>query len=96
MKTNKLYRASDLLDKEFGIKGTKSRENFTKKAYAFYYGEIIKERRKELNLSQDQLAMKIGEEGPSISKIESGEDIQISKFLQIARALDLKLELLPA
>ena len=51
----------------------------------------IKARRIELNMSQDELAAKIGYNGRSmVCHIEKGEtDISISKLTQIAAALDI-------
>jgi len=52
--------------------------------------EIIKQRRKELGLSQDELAEKMGYKDRSmIAKIESGKvDISQSKIEAFAKALD--------
>lgn len=54
-------------------------------------GEIIRERRIELEISQDELAKMAGYTNrSSIARIESGEiDLPYSKFLLITKALDL-------
>ncbi|MGB1206002.1 MAG: hypothetical protein ACPG5B_10160 [Chitinophagales bacterium] len=49
---------NELLDKEFGKEGTPSRAKFKEEAYMFYFGEVLKSRRKELNLSQKELVSK--------------------------------------
>lgn len=82
-----------VLDKKHGKRGTKSREEFTDRAYAYYYGEILKQRRKELKLSQTELAEKIGKARPYISQVENGRDMKLSNLLTIATALGLTLEL---
>lgn len=93
-KINQLPTANDELDIKFGKIGTPERTEFTVKAHAFYYGELIKEKRKEQHLTQRQLANQIGKERAYIAKIEQGKtDMQISNFTQIINALGLRLEL---
>ncbi len=83
---------NDFLDEEFGKEGTPQRLELKEKATAWYYGELIKEKRKEKHLTQEQLAKKIGKQRTYIARIEKGEtDLQISNFLLILRALGLKL-----
>lgn len=92
---SKLNSAGALLDAKYGKKGTASRDEFSKDAIAFYYGEILKEKRKELNLTQEQLSEKVGLKRSYISKIEKGAtDMQISSLVRISTALGLKLSLL--
>ncbi|QBO57449.1 helix-turn-helix domain-containing protein [Chryseobacterium salivictor] len=90
-----LPTANDYLDKKFGKVGTPDREDFSAKALSFYYGELIKETRKEKKLTQQELADKIGKERAYIAKIEQGKtDLQISNFIQIINALGLKMKLI--
>lgn len=84
--------AKELLDQRYGKRGTKKREKFIEEAFSFYFGEIIKNRRKELKISQNELAERIGKQRPYISRIENGEDIRISNFALVATALDLTIE----
>lgn len=89
------HSANDYLDKKFGKVGTPDREDFSAKALSFYYGELIKETRKEKKLTQQELADKIGKERAYIAKIEQGKtDLQISNFTQIINALGLKIQLI--
>ena len=90
---NKSLNTKDLIAKRYGEKGTEEREKFRESAFAYYFGEIIKNRRKELNLSQEKLAEKVGKKRPYISRIENGEDIKLSNFALIANALGLSIEL---
>jgi DNA-binding XRE family transcriptional regulator len=92
----KLKTARQILDKKYGEIGTKSREDFTEEAYAFYLSEILKSRRKELKMTQEDVAQKVGKKRPYISRVENGEDVRISNFVQIARVLGLNLELKPS
>ena len=64
------------------------------KALSYYYGELIKEKRKEKHLTQQQLADQIGKERAYIAKIEQGKtDLQLSNFMQIINALGLSLKI---
>ena len=54
------FKASDVLAKEVGETGTPEREEFDAKARAWYYGEVLRERRKELGMTQKELAEKVG------------------------------------
>jgi DNA-binding XRE family transcriptional regulator len=95
MKFKKLKTAKQLLDTEFGKDGTATRKQFQKEAYSFYLSEILKSRRIELKLSQEELAKKVGKKRPYISRVENGEDLRISNFVQIAMALNLTFDLQP-
>ncbi|HLV23272.1 MAG TPA: helix-turn-helix domain-containing protein [Moheibacter sp.] len=88
------HSANDLLNKEYGKPGTPTREQFNAEALAYYYGELIKETRKEKNLTQQELADLVGKERAYIAKIERGQtDLQISNFIQIISALGLSLQI---
>ena len=92
--TKLLNNAADLLDARYGKESTSRREEFNKEAIAFYYGEILKEKRKELHLTQEYVAGKTGLKRSYIAKIEKGEtDMQISSFVRIADSLGLKFSL---
>ena len=88
-----LINVKELLDKRYGKRGTESREKFREDAFSFYFGEIIKSRRKELKMSQNDLADLVGKKRPYISRIENGEDIRLSNFSLIANALNLSIQL---
>jgi len=93
-KVAKLHSFDDLLDKEYGKTGTPSRNAFHEKALAYYYGEILKDRRKELKITQQQLADRVGKDRSYIAYIEQGKtDMQLSTFLNITNALELKFSL---
>ena len=62
-----LINAKELIDNRYGKQGTESREKFREDAFSFYFGEIIKNRRKELKLSQNDLAELIGKKRPYTS-----------------------------
>ncbi len=61
-----------------------------------YYELILAiiQRRKELNLTQKELAAKVGTRQSSISRIESGEhNVRLSTLIEIAEALDARVEI---
>ena len=88
----KTMKAKDLLAERYGIKGSESREKFREDAYSYYFGEIIRSCRKELNISKEKLAEAVGKKRPYISRIENGEDVRISNLLLVANALDLSIQ----
>lgn len=90
----KTINAKELIAKRYGKEGTKERELFREEAFSYYFGEIIKNRRKELHMTQN-LAKKVGKKRPYISRIENGEDIRLSNFALLANALGLSIELKP-
>ncbi len=87
-KLERLHNASDLLDAKYGTPETESRREFEEKARAYYYGVILRDRRKELKMTQKELAEKTGTARSYIARVERGEtDMQLSSFLRIANAL---------
>jgi len=89
----KSINAKELIANRYGKEGTKEREKFREDAFSYYFGEIIKNRRKELHMSQEDLAEKVGKKRPYISRVENGEDIRLSNFALLANALGLSIEL---
>lgn len=72
------------LEERYGKKGTKARTEFEIKAKAFAIGEILREARKEANLTQEELARRTGTKKSFISRIENGHsDIQLSTLYKL-------------
>jgi len=72
------------LTTQYGELGTKSRDEFEAKAKAFIIGEMLKEERLQANLTQEELAERIGAKKSYISRIENGKtDIQLSTLFKI-------------
>ena len=87
-------KAETVLSREVGEVGSKERDEFDAKAQAWYYGELLRERRKALGITQKELAALIGRERTYINRIEKGEtDLQLSSFIRIADALGITLKL---
>ena len=83
---NKITTFEQHLEKEYGKKGTSTREKFEAEAMAFRLGELLKEARKEAHLTQEELAQKSGTKKSYISRIESGKsEIQLSTFYRILK-----------
>lgn len=59
-KNKKLTSFEDHLDQQYGKKGTPSRENYEQEFEAFKIGVLIQEARKKWNLTQEELALKVG------------------------------------
>jgi len=87
-----LIDLNEIIDSKFGEAGTASREAFNHKAFSNYFAEVIKYRRKQLGLTQEDLAQSIGKKRPYISRIEKGEDIRLSNFALVANALNMSIE----
>lgn len=72
------------LTKRYGIIGTAKRDKFEQNSKAFALGEMIKEARKQANLSQEELDLKSGTTKSFISRIENGQsDIQLGTLFRI-------------
>lgn len=71
----------DLLEEKYGKKGTHLREKYDAESLAFRLGVMLKEARKEAQITQEELADRTGTKKSYISKIENGQsDIQISTY----------------
>lgn len=91
---NELPTTNELLDEKYGKPCSSSREEFDTKARAWYYAELLKEKRKEKKITQAELAQRIGKKREYVALLERGEtDMQLSTFITISNALGLRLEL---
>lgn len=81
MKTRTL---DQLLTEHYGPKGTSKRDQYDADSLAFRLGIMLREARKEANLSQEQLAERTGTKKSYISRIERGlSDIQLSTYCRL-------------
>ncbi|MBS1740839.1 MAG: helix-turn-helix transcriptional regulator [Bacteroidetes bacterium] len=84
IKNKNIKTFSQHLDKRYGKIGSEKRTEFEIKAKSFAIGELIKEERKLAQLTQEQLAEKIGAKKSFISRIENGHsDIQLSTLYKL-------------
>ena len=74
----------ELLDIKYGSIGTNKRNQFEEMAQYFVISTLLKEARKEANMTQEELAEKLGTKKSYISRLENGKcDIQISTLYRI-------------
>ncbi len=74
----------ELIELEHGKVGSESRNNFDENSQMFIISEMLKEARKNANLTQEQLAEKAGTKKSYISKIENAKgNIQLSTLIRI-------------
>jgi DNA-binding XRE family transcriptional regulator len=86
MKTNKLTNWDDHLDNKYGKVGTPTRDKYEEEFEAFKIGVLIQEARKRKNLTQEELAQKVGTTKNYISRIENNaSDIRLSTLMRIIR-----------
>lgn len=74
----------ELIELEHGKIGTKGRNEYEENAQMFIISEMLKEARKEANLTQEQLAEKTGTKKSYISRLENAKgNIQLSTLIRI-------------
>ncbi len=74
----------DILIRKYGTKGTDTRDKYDAESLAFRLGVMLKEARKEANLTQEELAERTGTKKSYISRIERGlSDIQVSTYYKL-------------
>ena len=84
----------ELLNAEYGERGTETRERYEAESDAFCLAECLKEQRRLAGLTQEQLATKIGTKKSYISKIEKGHaDVQLSTLFRIFAGLGRRVSL---
>ena len=76
----------DHLEKQYGKRGTKEREEFEAGFESFKLGVMLQELRKEQGMTQEQLAAKCGTTKTYISRIENdASDIRLTTLMRIVR-----------
>ena len=79
------------LDEEYGKPGTSQREEFHEEAISWYYGQLLRNRRRELKMTQREVAEMLGREQSYIARVERGKAaIQPSSFFRIAAVLGIQ------
>lgn len=83
-KSKNLTSFSEHIEKQYGKRGTKLREEYEEGFEAFKLGVMLQELRKEQGLTQEQLAEKCGTTKNYISRIENhASDIRLSTLMRI-------------
>ena len=76
----------DHLDKQYGQKGNSTRDRFEQEFEAFKIGVLIQEARRKKQLTQTELALKVGTTKNYISRIENdASDIRLSTLIRIVK-----------
>ena len=85
MKTkNNIKTLAQLIDEQYGEKGTPKREEFEKGFQAFKLGAMIHDARLEKGMTQEELAEKCGTTKSYISRIENNvKEVRISTLQKI-------------
>ena len=92
-KSSLLYILFDFYDYSAKVVTQTGKRN-TSVLDAYFYGEVLRERRKSLGITQKELAERVGRDRTYINRIEKGEtDLQLSSFIRIADALGIALRL---
>lgn len=90
----KLYPLEEVLDEHFGKVGTPERDSFEKEVTdavnAFRLGEVVRERRLDQNLTQEELGRRMGVKKSQISKLERGDDMSLRSMRRVFRALGVE------
>jgi HTH-type transcriptional regulator / antitoxin HipB len=74
----------DILKNKYGAKGSTNRDKFDADSLAFRLGVMLKDARKNANITQEELAERTGTKKSYISRIERGQsDIQISTYYKL-------------
>ena len=95
-KLRKYPTVNELLDQKYGEEGSVTRQKFTEESNAYFTGQLIENARKKANLTQEELAKRVGSNKSYISRIENGKtEPKVSTFYRIASALGLSVELNP-
>lgn len=90
----KKYSLDQITDEIIGQEGTKEREQFEFELKLELLGDIIKQTRKERQLTQAQLGELVGVKKAQISKIENNtKDVRFSTIIKVFDALKAKIRL---
>lgn len=87
-----------LIEDKYGKPGTASREKYEADALAFRLGTMLKQARKDLGITQEELANRTGTKKSYISRIERGlSDIQVSTYhkliaIGLGKQLNISIE----
>lgn len=84
MKKTEIKTFEDLLTFKYGPPGTIERDDWERRAEAFRLGVMIKQARKNANMTQKELAERTGTKRSYISRIENdASDIRLSTLMRI-------------
>lgn len=93
MENTQFYTLDEIKDKHIGKAGTPQRERYEADLQSFLVGEAIKKARKSQNMTQQELATKIGMQPAQVSRIEHGKNLTLSTIARCFNAMGLKVSL---
>lgn len=88
----KTYTLKEVEDRLIGKMGTPQRDDYELKIKLIQFGQLIKEVRKEKDLTQDELGELIGVSKSQISKLENGtSNMTIGTIFKIFEAMNSEI-----
>ncbi len=94
MENMKTYTFDEVKDELLGKIGTPERDEHERKVAeavnAFRLGEVVRERRLDQNLTQEELGKRMGVKKSQISKLERGDDMSLRSMRRVFRALGVE------
>ena len=93
----KTYTLEEMEDKHIGKVGTPERDKYeqelAEEIQAYHLGEVIKEARLSMNLTQEQLGEMVGVQKSQISRLEKGRRVSIASMARLFKAMGIPLSL---
>lgn len=90
----KTYTFDEVKDELLGKVGTSERDEHERKVAeavnAFRLGEVVRERRLDQNLTQEELGRRMGVKKSQVSKLERGDDMSLRSMRRVFRALGVE------
>ena len=90
----KTYTFDEVKDELLGKEGTCERDEHERKVAdavnAFRLGEVVRERRLDQNLTQEELGKRMGVKKSQVSKLERGDDMSLRSMRRVFRALGVE------
>lgn len=84
MRKNNITDFEEILTEKYGEKGSEGRDKYDSESLAFRLGVMLKEARNEANMTQEELANKVGTKKSYISRVERGlSDVQLSTYYKL-------------
>ena len=94
----KTYTFDEVKDELLGKVGTSERDEHERKVAdavnAFRLGEVVRERRLDQNLTQEELGKRMGVKKSQVSKLERGDDMSLRSMRRVFRALGVESDTL--